>query len=120
MQLLVRSTALEPDVGASKWMYLGQLRGGAEAAAAFRTGVAILERELDELARVRSAGGAARRAGAPASGAGAADPVSAIGAGAGDLVGAGRLRAMVVARELCQAFCSLTELYMTDLWCVLE
>jgi predicted Zn-dependent protease len=41
--LFQRCVALEPNKGHTKYMYLGQMGGGREAAAFFEKGIAILE-----------------------------------------------------------------------------
>ena len=48
--LLERSIELKPDEGPSKYMNLGQITAGAEAVAAFRKGIELLQKELKQKA----------------------------------------------------------------------
>ena len=84
--LFARSVELEPDGSYAKHMYLGQLYEGAEAAACFVKGIALLERSL-------------------------AEPVAETAA----MATAGGPEHARLRRALSNACCSLAELYMTDL-----
>ena len=95
-----RSTELQPTGGYSKWMYLGQLSSGAAAAACYTRGLELLQQRV-----AQGSGGAA--AGAAAEGGAAAAPAAAAAA-------APEPQAQL-QRRLSEAYCSLAELYMTDL-----
>lgn len=99
----MRSTEVAPGAGASKWLYLGQLRNGSAAAEAYRRGIAILEAEL------RSSGTDNVRGAAPAK------PRAPQHARA-DVACVAQQRRGVARRQLSSALCSVAELYMTDLW----
>jgi len=81
--LFSRSVELAPTSGFSKWMYLGQLSCGEEAARCFQCGLNLIKKELD-------------------------------GCAGGDSATSG-LSISSLKLRLSEAFCSLTELYMTDL-----
>ncbi len=72
-----RSVELSPALGFSKWMYLGQLSSGEEAAACFHSGMGLIRKELE--------GGSVAHS------------------------------QDFLKRRLSEAYCSLVELYMTDL-----
>ena len=74
---------LSPDEGASKYLYLGQLLAGEEAASNLGRGIELLAAQAAEVAQ---------------------DPH-----GDGDELAA-------INRDIAEAFCSLAEVYLTDLW----
>ena len=98
--VLQRSAELDPASGYAKWMYLGQLSSGAEAAAFFTRGLQLIQQRL---------------AAAAASGSGGE------GGGAGAVQQQPQQQqqpeepAALLRRRLSEAYCSLTELYLTDL-----
>ena len=48
---MTRAAELAPDSGHLKFLYLGQLHGGAEAVGYFTTALGIMTRERDEEVR---------------------------------------------------------------------
>ena len=94
--LLEKSARVAPDAGAAKWLSLGQLRHGEDAAACYQRGVAILNREL-----------AATSTGNGSSGSSSSNSICS----SSDANTAGP----ATAEALASAHCSIVELYMTDL-----
>ena len=80
-KMFEKSITLNPK-GSEKWMFLGQMKNGAEAIACFERGISELHTSISE---------------AVAKGADAAE-VSAL------------------QDEMASAYCSIAEMYMTDLW----
>eukprot|EP00946_MAST-07B_sp_MAST-7B-sp1_P000028 g28.t1 len=95
--LLDKSARVAPDAGAAKWLSLGQLRQGEEAAACYQRGIAILNRELS----AASGNGSSAHSSSPPATA-TASPSPAVSAAA-------------ITEALASAHCSIVELYMTDL-----
>lgn len=87
--LLYQAISIEPDTGPTKFMYLGQLTGGEDAVAAFTEAIRIMVGHLETLS---SDGAAAAVEEAP------------------DV----DERAALV-RDISSAFCSVAEIYLTDL-----
>eukprot|EP00049_Salpingoeca_infusionum_P017824 m.354513 g.354513 ORF g.354513 m.354513 type:complete len:339 (-) comp17039_c0_seq1:3839-4855(-) len=80
-ELLQRAVQVAPNEGATKYMYLGQICEGEEAAAAIQQGLSILAVELDEMAAQKASE---------------------------ELI-------LEKQQQISTAFCSLAEVYLTDL-----
>nr|XP_023700315.1 probable assembly chaperone of rpl4 [Paramormyrops kingsleyae] len=88
-QVFLRAVELSPDEGHSKYMYLGQMQTGKEAIQHFNKGIEIMLKELEKQALV-------------------APPVAAAAAPV-------NRDPEVTAKEMSVAFCSVAEIYFTDL-----
>ncbi|XP_048881509.1 uncharacterized protein si:dkey-12j5.1 isoform X2 [Brienomyrus brachyistius] len=88
-QVFLRAVELSPDEGHSKYMYLGQMHTGKEAIQHFSKGIEIMLKELEKQARP-------------------APPVAAAAA-------AVNRNPEVTAKDMSVAFCSVAEIYFTDL-----
>jgi hypothetical protein len=88
---ILQAVAIEPDTGASKYMYLGQLGGGDDSVAAFTEAIRIM---VGQLVEIDGEGGAA--------------------AATEEDEDSEELRVTLV-REISSAFCSIAEVYLTDL-----
>lgn len=107
MQVLTQSAKLAPDVGASKWLYLGQLQEGWHALQSFSKGAEVLRAEL--AAREGAVGTSTASASAKAQGG------QGQGQGQGEQEEEGDAEAAAIRNQLCSAQCSIAELYLTDL-----
>lgn len=81
--LLEESIRLQPDQGASKYLYLGQMSFGEDAAQALGKGIELLAVELDEISQMST-----------------------------------QEDIQELQDQIAAAFCSLAEVYLTDLWFV--
>ncbi|XP_029927501.1 probable assembly chaperone of rpl4 isoform X2 [Myripristis murdjan] len=86
-EIFLRAVALSPDEGHSKFMYLGQIHTGQEAVDHYLRGIQVLLSALEKQAQ---------------STAGAAAPL------ADDAE-------LPTAKDVCVAYCSVAEIYLTDL-----
>ncbi|XP_061676491.1 uncharacterized protein si:dkey-12j5.1 [Syngnathoides biaculeatus] len=87
--VFLRAVELSPDVGHSKYMYLGQIHTGQEAVDYYSKGIQVLLSALDKQARTTDLAGAA----APV----VEDPERS------------------TMKDISVAYCSMAELYLTDL-----
>jgi kinesin family protein 5 len=78
---LERAIALRPHAGHAKYMYLGQVLGGAAGVAALRRGVALLEKKADAAGAAAAAAAAAAKGGEGAAAAAATEASAALAAG---------------------------------------
>ncbi|XP_078109177.1 uncharacterized protein LOC144519705 isoform X1 [Sander vitreus] len=86
----LRAVELSPDVGHSKYMYLGQIHTGQEAVDYYTKGIQVLLSALDKQAQTTQAQ------------AGAAAPPD-------------EDTELPTAKDVCVAYCSMAEIYLTDL-----
>ncbi|XP_075965216.1 uncharacterized protein LOC142969282 isoform X1 [Anarhichas minor] len=86
----LRAVELNPDVGHSKYMYLGQIHTGQEAVNYYTKGIQVLLSTLDKQAQTTQAQ------------AGAAAPPD-------------EDTELPTAKDVCVAYCSMAEIYLTDL-----
>ncbi|KAM6935954.1 uncharacterized protein PEZ65_006220 isoform 3-T3 [Lycodopsis pacificus] len=86
----LRAMELNPDVGHSKYMYLGQIHTGQEAVNYYTKGIQVLLSTLDKQAQTTQAQ------------AGAAAPPD-------------EDTELPTAKDVCVAYCSMAEIYLTDL-----
>lgn len=86
----LRAVELSPDVGHSKYMYLGQIHTGQEAVDYYTKGIQVLLSALDKQAQATQAQAAA-----------AAPP--------------DEDAELPTAKDVCVAYCSIAEIYLTDL-----
>ncbi|KAG5270915.1 hypothetical protein AALO_G00173720 [Alosa alosa] len=91
VQVFLKAVELSPEQGHSKYMYLGQIHTGQEAIDYFRKGIEIMTSTLDT-----QQPSAASAEGASACGEEDEPAVS--------------------GKDLSVAFCSMAEIYFTDLW----
>uniref|UniRef100_A0A3Q3JE67 Uncharacterized protein n=1 Tax=Monopterus albus TaxID=43700 RepID=A0A3Q3JE67_MONAL len=89
-EVFLRAVDLSPDVGHSKYMYLGQIHTGQDAADYYTRGIQVLLSALDKQAQTTQA-----QAGAAASL--DEDPE------------------LLTAKDVSAAYCSIAEIYLTDL-----
>ena len=115
---LLTACQLDADGSGDRWMYLGQLRHGAEAIAAFERGVAIYQREKEALLQTTRAqpsdkekdGEGKREGKGEGEGEGEDEDEDEDGDGGG-----GAVRRLAALRQsLSTAFVSMAELYVTD------
>ncbi|XP_075965217.1 uncharacterized protein LOC142969282 isoform X2 [Anarhichas minor] len=85
----LRAVELNPDVGHSKYMYLGQIHTGQEAVNYYTKGIQVLLSTLDKQAQTTAQAGAA----APPD----------------------EDTELPTAKDVCVAYCSMAEIYLTDL-----
>ncbi|XP_018545042.1 uncharacterized protein si:dkey-12j5.1 [Lates calcarifer] len=85
----LHAVELSPDVGHSKYMYLGQIHTGQEAVDYYTRGIQVLLSALDKQAQTTAQAGAAARPDE--------DPE------------------LPKAKDVCVAYCSIAEIYLTDL-----
>ncbi|XP_035528714.1 probable assembly chaperone of rpl4 isoform X2 [Morone saxatilis] len=88
-EVFLRAVELSPDVGHSKYMYLGQIHTGQEAVDYYTRGIQVLLAALDKQAQTTAQAGAA----APTD----EDPE------------------LPTAKDVCVAYCSIAEIYLADL-----
>ncbi|KAI3360988.1 hypothetical protein L3Q82_013196 [Scortum barcoo] len=88
--IFLRAVELSPDVGHSKYMYLGQIHSGQEAVDYYSRGIHVLLSSLDKQAQATQAQAAA--AASPDE-----DPE------------------LPTAKDVCVAYCSIAEIYLADL-----
>lgn len=86
----LRAVELSPDVGHSKYLYLGQIHTGQEAVNYYTKGIQVLLSALDKQAQTTQAQ------------AGAAAPPD-------------EDTELPTAKDVCVAYCSMAEIYLTDL-----
>ncbi|XP_028437170.1 probable assembly chaperone of rpl4 isoform X1 [Perca flavescens] len=86
----LRAVELSPDVGHSKYMYLGQIHTGQEAVDFYTKGIQVLLSALDKQVQTTQAQ------------AGAAAPPD-------------EDTELPTAKDVCVAYCSMAEIYLTDL-----
>ncbi|XP_062841423.1 uncharacterized protein si:dkey-12j5.1 [Trichomycterus rosablanca] len=86
-EVFLKSVELSPEEGHSKYMYLGQIHTGAEAVHYFNKGIEIMLRIMDKQTREVNSMGAAALPSEPA----------------------------VTAKDVSVAFCSIAEIFFTDL-----
>ncbi|XP_039661829.1 probable assembly chaperone of rpl4 isoform X1 [Perca fluviatilis] len=86
----LRAVELSPDVGHSKYMYLGQIHTGQEAVDYYTKGIQVLLSALDKQVQTTQAQ------------AGAAAPPD-------------EDTELPTAKDVCVAYCSMAEIYLTDL-----
>lgn len=89
-EVFLRAVELSPDVGHSKYMYLGQIHSGQEAVDYYSRGIQVLLSSLDKQAQATQAQAAAA---APQD----EDPE------------------LPTAKDVCVAYCSIAEIYLADL-----
>ncbi|XP_068592088.1 uncharacterized protein si:dkey-12j5.1 isoform X2 [Cebidichthys violaceus] len=85
----LRAVELNPDVGHSKYMYLGQIHTGQESVNYYTKGIEVLLSTLDRQAQTTAQAGAA----APSD----------------------EDTELPTAKDVCVAYCSMAEIYLTDL-----
>ncbi|XP_071396522.1 uncharacterized protein [Centroberyx affinis] len=88
-EVFLRAVELSPDEGHSKYMYLGQIHTGKEAVDYYTRGIQVIVSALDKQAQTTAQAGAA----APAD----EEPE------------------LPTAKDVCVAYCSVAEIYLTDL-----
>ncbi|XP_041798669.1 probable assembly chaperone of rpl4 isoform X2 [Chelmon rostratus] len=88
-EVFLRAVELSPDVGHSKYMYLGQIHTGREAVDYYTRGIQVLLSALDKQAQ-------------PTAQAGAAAPPD-------------ENPELPTAKDVCIAYCSIAEIYLADL-----
>lgn len=106
--LLRRSIEVEPNQGARRYMYLGQMLTGEEAANALGKGIELLAAEAQTVCEIPQQKSAARR-------------FCLTLHGFIQLAQQGEQYHDEVAQlhsDIAAGFCSLAEVYLTDLWCV--
>ncbi|XP_044063294.1 probable assembly chaperone of rpl4 isoform X2 [Siniperca chuatsi] len=91
--VFLRAVELSPDVGHSKYMYLGQIHTGQEAVDYYTRGIEVLLSALDKQAQTTAQAGAAALPDE--------DPE------------------LPTAKDICVAYCSIAEIYFSDL-CMAE
>ncbi|XP_063736250.1 uncharacterized protein si:dkey-12j5.1 isoform X1 [Eleginops maclovinus] len=89
-EAFLRAVELSPDVGHSKYMYLGQIHTGQESVDFYTKGIQVLLSVLDKQAQTKQAQAAAA---APAD----------------------EEAELPTAKDVCVAYCSMAEIYLTDL-----
>uniref|UniRef100_A0A4W5QSA9 Si:dkey-12j5.1 n=1 Tax=Hucho hucho TaxID=62062 RepID=A0A4W5QSA9_9TELE len=92
-EVFLRAVQLSPDEGHSKYMSLGQIHTGQEAVQYYTKGIQILLCMLEKHAQA-TAGAGAEAAASPLEDSGSEIPT---------------------ARDVCMAYCSVAEIYFTDL-----
>ncbi|XP_060756183.1 uncharacterized protein si:dkey-12j5.1 isoform X2 [Neoarius graeffei] len=86
-QIFLKAVELSPEEGHSKYMYLGQIHTGAEAVQYFSKGIEVMLKAIDkQVQEVSNLGAAALPSESP-----------------------------ITAKDVCVAFCSIAEIFFTDL-----
>ncbi|XP_033983974.1 probable assembly chaperone of rpl4 isoform X2 [Trematomus bernacchii] len=88
-EAFLRAVELSPDVGHSKYMYLGQINTGQESVDFYTKGIQVLLSALEKQAQITSEAAAAAPADEDAE--------------------------LPTAKDVCVAYCSVAEIYLTDL-----
>ncbi|XP_042346154.1 probable assembly chaperone of rpl4 isoform X2 [Plectropomus leopardus] len=88
-EAFLRAVELSPDVGHSKYMYLGQIHTGQEAVDYYTKGIQVLLSALDKQAQTTAQAAAAAQPDDDAE--------------------------LPTAKDVCVAYCSIAEIYLTDL-----
>ncbi|XP_063736251.1 uncharacterized protein si:dkey-12j5.1 isoform X2 [Eleginops maclovinus] len=88
-EAFLRAVELSPDVGHSKYMYLGQIHTGQESVDFYTKGIQVLLSVLDKQAQTKAQAAAAAPADEEAE--------------------------LPTAKDVCVAYCSMAEIYLTDL-----
>ncbi|XP_029115817.1 probable assembly chaperone of rpl4 [Scleropages formosus] len=91
--MFLKAVELSPEEGHSKYMYLGQMHTGTEAIQYFSKGIEVMLHKLDEQTQTAALVGAMAAA--------SPDPVD--------------RESDVTPKDVCVAFCSLAEIFFTDL-----